>query len=131
MLRLQDKVAIITGAGAGLGLGIAELFAAEGAKIVIAERDEEKGRAAEASILKNKGIALFCRTDTRQERDIAQMVESTVSAFGEPDILVNNAGIGLVKKIPEIDAAEWDNLHAVNLRGYFLCSKYVLLPSSG
>jgi len=125
-MRLEGKTAIITGAGSGLGLGIAGLFAQEGAKIVIAEIDSESGKKAETAIKQNGGNALYCQTDTRDEKNIAEMIKAAVSAFGNPDILVNNAGIGLPKLIPDISLDEWNNLHAVNLRGYFLCCKHTL-----
>lgn len=125
-MRLQDKTTIITGAGSGLGLGIASLFTREGAKVVIAEIDETAGKKAAKNIRESGGVVHFYQTDTRDENNIKKMVEFTVAEFGGINVLVNNAGIGLPKLIPDITEAEWNNLYAVNLRGYFLCCKYVI-----
>src|SRR5436309_7682771 len=97
MKRLQDKVAIITGGGAGIGKATCELFAEEGAKVVIAERHADTGQAAADGIKKSGGQALFVQTEVANEPSIRNMVAETVHAFGRINILVNNAGIFVLK----------------------------------
>jgi NAD(P)-dependent dehydrogenase (short-subunit alcohol dehydrogenase family) len=95
MGRLENKVAIITGAGQGIGRGVARAFAAEGAHVVVANRTRETGEAVAAAIKQNFGAgdtkALYVETDVAQEESIRKMVDATVDTFGRVDILVNNA----------------------------------------
>src|SRR3990172_9311046 len=87
--RLEGQVAVVTGATSGIGEGTAERFVAEGAKVLIAGRSEEKGKAIAARLGKN---AVFCRADVTQEKDIAAMVQCAKDRFGRLDCLFNNAG---------------------------------------
>jgi NAD(P)-dependent dehydrogenase (short-subunit alcohol dehydrogenase family) len=95
MRRLKDRVAIVTGAGGGVGEGVARAFAADGARVVIANRTEETGRAVARAIEEDfadcGAKALYVRTDVAQEESVRSLVESTVGAFGRVDVLVNNA----------------------------------------
>src|SRR5688500_19625361 len=93
MARLDGKVAIITGASNGMGADEAQLFAREGAKVILADRAETEGKAQEAAIKANGGDALFVRTDVTNEADWEQVVRTAVSRYGKLDILVNNAGL--------------------------------------
>ena len=92
-MRLQNKIAIITGAGSGIGEGIAKVFAKEGAKIVIANRTAEKGERV-ASEIKNQGYeAIFIQTDVSSWNSWQNLVKKTIEVYGGIDILVNNAGV--------------------------------------
>ncbi len=92
MKRLQEKVAIITGAGEGIGRGVARRFAAEGASVAVAEFNEETGQRTAAELEKNFGVkALFVHADITLKHDVLSMVDSTIKHFGRVDILVNNA----------------------------------------
>jgi 3-oxoacyl-[acyl-carrier protein] reductase len=123
-MKLRDKVAIITGAGQGLGRAYAHRLAKEGARVVVAERNEGKGRAVADEV---KG--LFVHTDVSDEASCQKMAAAAVDRFGRIDILVNNAAIfSTLKMRPfwEIPAAEWDELMAVNVRGVWLAAKAVV-----
>ncbi len=128
-MRLKGKVAVVTGAGAGIGRGIAERFAQEGAAVVIAEIDPQAGECAANAISAAGGEALFLRTDVADEAQVRSLVETTLAHYGRIDVLCNNAAILLYDEeapVHELSAAAWDRTMAVNLRGYFLCSKYVV-----
>lgn len=127
MLRLKDKVAIVTGAGNGIGKGIATTFVKQGAKVIIATIDEEEGKATEQGLNQlSPGQAFFIQTDVVSEQSIKNMVQLTAERYGKIDILVNNAGITTFKSIEEATIEDWDELINIDLRGPFLCSKYVL-----
>jgi NAD(P)-dependent dehydrogenase (short-subunit alcohol dehydrogenase family) len=129
-VRLDDKVCIIPGAGSGMGRVAAQMFAAEGAKIVVAEFDERGGNETVAQVTGAGGKASFIRTDVSREDDSRAMVEHALATFGRVDVLYNNAGV-----MPEADhsvidteVATWDAVMAVNLRGVFLGCKYAIPP---
>jgi NAD(P)-dependent dehydrogenase (short-subunit alcohol dehydrogenase family) len=120
MGALDGKVAIVTGGTSGIGEGIAELFVAEGAKVVVAARRRDEGAALE----KRLGVR-FVRTDVANEADIKAMIDQTVAAFGRVDCLVNNAALPApMVSITEIDVATIDQLLAVNVRGVLLGIKH-------
>ncbi len=123
-MKLKDQVAIVTGAGQGIGQGIAQVFAAEGAKVVIATLVEAEGKASEQLINEAGGEALFIQTDVSVEQSIITMVEQTVKHYGRINTLVNNAGITVFKPLFETSLEDWDRLINTNLRSTFLCSKY-------
>ena len=123
-MRLVGKVAIITGAGAGIGFATALLFAKEGAKVVVADCDPEKGAEAVSLIREKGGEAIFIQVDVSKADNVKDMVETTVERYGKLDILVNNAGIYSQADVVETEEDDWDRILNVNLKGVFLCSKY-------
>lgn len=124
--RLEGRVAMVSGAGSGIGQGIAELFAAEGAKVALLERDEIKGQETLARIREAGGEALMLRTDISKEEDVRRAVTDTLEAYGALHHLVNNAGIVLVKPLEECTEEEWDSVMAVNVKSIFLTVKHTL-----
>jgi len=126
MSRLADKICVITGGGSGIGQATALCFAAEGAKVVVA--DINPGAASETSRLieKNGAAALAVTVDVTQAASVQKMLHKAVEIFGRIDVLVNNAGLGFAATVEETDEADWDRLIAVNLKGVFLGCKYVV-----
>lgn len=124
-MRLQNKIAIITGAGSGIGRESALLFAREGAGVVVADITESAGRETVELIGDH---AFFVKVDVSNGRDAEQMVRQTVQRWGRVDILFNNAGIDLPQATNVVDTAEadWDRILAVNLKGVFWGSRYAL-----
>ena len=121
MLRLQDRVAVVTGSGAGMGEGMARLFAAEGGRLVISGRDEKKGQAVVDSIVKSGGTAVFQRADVSVEPDCRALIESAVKHYGRIDVLVNNVGLSTRGNIEDTTVELWDRLFATNVRSAFIC----------
>ena len=125
-MRLQNKIAIITGAGSGIGRGIALAFVREGAKVVVADWSEEGGKETVKQVEKEKGEAIFVKTDVSKTADIEQMVKTCLDKFGQVDILVNNAGIHRAYNLHEMSEEDWDTVLNVNLKSIFLGSKRVI-----
>lgn len=123
---LASKVTIITGGASGIGKGMAEFFAAQGAKVVIADLNEEAGSSASGELIREGRESLFVKTDLRNSADVKRLVEKTVARFGSIDVLINNAGLQHVQPVDEFDEDKWDQLHHVMMRGTFLCTKYAL-----
>lgn len=125
-MRLQGKVAIISGGAYGMGAEEARLFAREGAKVVIADILEEGGKHLEAEIKAAGGEAMFVRTDVTSEEDWKHVVEATVSQFSKLDILVNNAGLSSTSVADPLDTDGWRRIMEVNATGVFLGTKYAI-----
>ncbi|MGP6140712.1 SDR family NAD(P)-dependent oxidoreductase [Jeotgalibaca sp. A127] len=125
MLNLNDKVAIVTGAAMGMGKATAELFAHVGAKVIIADYNEEEGQKTADGIRKNGGEATFVKVDVSKEEQVKNLVEKTVETYGRLDVAVNNAAITPDDKpIAEMDMDYYDRLMSVDLKGIMLCMKY-------
>jgi NAD(P)-dependent dehydrogenase (short-subunit alcohol dehydrogenase family) len=127
-MRLKNKVAIVTGGGVGIGEAIAIRFAQEGARVVVAEVDPARGQSTVGSIQNMGGEAAFVQTDVSSEAQVKGMVETTIKRFARIDILVNNAAVlmSYETRAHELSNEEWDRTINVNLRGYWLCSKYAI-----
>jgi NAD(P)-dependent dehydrogenase (short-subunit alcohol dehydrogenase family) len=125
-MRLENRVALITGGTSGIGEATAWLFAQEGARVVVAGRNEKRGHAVTERILNSGGKALFIRTDVRRAAECQRAVDSTISAFGKLDILFNNAGVFYPHTALDCSEEEWDLQIDVNLKGTFLMSKSAL-----
>jgi 3-oxoacyl-[acyl-carrier protein] reductase len=121
--RLNGKVAVVTGSSRGIGKGIAKVFAAEGAKVLIVARDEQAANSVVEEIGKAGGEAAFCRADVSRWADAEAMAQAAVDRFGRLDILVSNAGIFPSARIEAMTEAEWDQVQAVNLKGTFFAVK--------
>ncbi len=125
-MRLQDKVALITGGTSGIGEATALLFAAEGARVAITGRNDARGAAVVERIANNGGKAIFIRADVSVATDCQRAVDETLRAFGRIDILFNNAGVFYPQTALECSEREWDEQIDVNLKGTFLMSKCAL-----
>jgi 3-hydroxybutyrate dehydrogenase len=124
---MKDKVCIVTGAASGIGQAIAERYAAEGAKVAIADLNIEAANATAALINTTKpGAAMGVAMDVTSEEQVNAGVEAVVKAWGGVDVLVSNAGIQIVHKLEEYPFADWKKMLAIHLDGAFLTSKAVL-----
>ena len=127
MKLLENKVAIITGAGSGIGKATAELFAKEGAKVVVSDINEKNGHTAVEEIQKNGGEAFFIHADTSSPQDNEALVQQTVQKYGTLDIAVNNAGIGgALGFTGEYAIDAWKKVIDINLSGVFYGLRYQL-----
>ncbi len=124
--RLAGKIALISGGATGMGGASSKLFAAEGAKVGIVDRNEEAGRAVVAEIEKAGGTAMFAYADVAKEGDVNAAVAAVTAAFGAPNVLFNHAGSIIIKPFLETTLAEWEWLMAVNVTSMFLMTKAVL-----
>ncbi|MDH4567957.1 SDR family oxidoreductase [Pseudomonas sp. BN414] len=122
-MKLKNKIALITGAGAGIGEATAKLFAQQGAKVVVADRNIEQAQAV-ADAIGEQAVAV--QADVANAEQVKAMVEAAVGHFGALDILVNNAGFGTLGTVVTLDEDTWDQVVDVNLKGVFLCSKYAI-----
>jgi len=122
-MRLKDKVAVVTGAARGIGRACAERFAAEGAKVVLADVDESKGAKADAAIRKSGGEALFVPCDVGDKTQVDELVRHTVDAYGRLDVMLSNAGILHACDFLEVTEEDFDRVLRVNLKGVFLTSQ--------
>src|SRR5262245_14466726 len=127
-MRLQDKLTIITGAGGGMGRVAAQLFAGEGARVVVAEYGEAAGRETVELVEQAGGQASFVRADVSQEADAKAMIDHAVATYGRVDCLYNNAGImpEADHSVTDTDVDTWDAVMAVNVRGVYLGCKYAI-----
>lgn len=135
MGRLDNKVAIITGAGMGMGQAGALLFAREGAKVVVVDWNAEAGEETVKMIKSAGGEAIFVKADVSKARDVESVVKKTIDAYGKLDVIYNNAAIiGRPDYIENMTEEEWEKIIAINLKGVWLGMKYAipeLLKSGG
>ena len=125
-MRLENKVALISGGARGMGAAEAILFAGEGAKVVIGDVLEDEGRQTEAQINESGGECLFLRLDVTSESNWQDAVAATVSRFGKLDILVNNAGIFPLGTVEDTSEDLWDLVMAINAKGVFMGTKHAI-----
>ena len=122
-MRLEGKVAFISGGSRGMGAEEARLFSQEGAKVVIGDLRESEGKQIEAEISERGGEILFVHLDVTSEESWANAITATVARFGKLDIVVNNAGIGAAGLVEDTTASDWDRVMEVNAKGVFLGTK--------
>jgi 3-oxoacyl-[acyl-carrier protein] reductase len=128
-MRLQNRVAIITGSSSGIGRGVALAFAREGAAVAVNYPDETQALAARSvldEITRGGGRAIAVQADVSVEADADRLVSAALSGFGRIDILVNNAGIAVAAPVQDIPVEQWDRVIAVHLRGTFLMTRRAL-----
>ncbi len=125
-MKLEDRVAIITGAAKGIGWGVAKVFVQEGARVVVVDWDAPVGEKTAAELCQAGGEAIFVSCDVSQEEQVQAVVAHALQVFGRIDILVNNAGVGVYKPFMEASRADWDKALGVNLMGQVLCSRNVV-----
>jgi 3-hydroxybutyrate dehydrogenase len=124
--KLQDKIAIVTGAASGIGLAIAEIYAREGAKVAIADLNMAAAQAAAEKLKAQGQTAMAVAADVSDEGQVNAAVAAVVKAWGGVDILVSNAGIQIVHPLEEFSYAEWKKMIAIHLDGAFLTTKACL-----
>ena len=125
-MRISDKVAIITGAASGIGRATAILFAKEGGKVVVADKNEVGGNETVDLIRSDGGQAIFDYVNVTSATDIQGMVKTTINTYGKLNILVNNAGIAIRLPVVDLSEEDWDRNIDVNLKSIYLSSKYAI-----
>ena len=125
-MKLQDKVAIVTGSGRGLGIAMAKKLASEGAKVVVCARSYDTCVTVKEEIEANGGTALAVQCDVSKREDVVNLVNQTIETFGKIDILVNNAGITRDAQITKMTDEQWDSVMNINLKSMFICTQEVI-----
>jgi 3-oxoacyl-[acyl-carrier protein] reductase len=125
-MKLRNKVAIITGAASGIGLATAHVFAAEGARVVLADIDASRTETASAAVAQAGGETLAVRVDVTDRESVDAMVAATLKRFGRIDCLVNNAGITKDSRLVKMTEQQFDSVMSVNLKGVFHCTQAVV-----
>lgn len=126
-MRLAGKVAIVTGAASGFGQGIAERFAAEGAKLIVNDVNADNGERVAAGIRGTGGDAHFLRADVSRGADVAALLEGTIARFGQLDIVVNNAGVShRNQSMLDVEEAEFDRVYAINVKSLYWSARHMV-----
>jgi len=123
-MRLQDKIAIVTGAASGIGRATAQLFARQGARLVLNDIDRDGLEAVASAVGRDKTRTII--GDIVQEDTARNLAREAITAFGRIDILINDAGIHMARDITDMTVEEWDRLMNINLKSMFLCCKHVI-----
>ena len=124
-MRFSDKVVIVTGGAQGIGLACARQFSAEGAKVVVADVDEQLGQEAVETLQQGDREVLFVHVDVGERLDVHNMLAATLDSFDRVDILINNAGIVVGREFLDLEEDDFDRVLQTNLKGPFLCSQAV------
>lgn len=122
-MKFLNRTVVITGASRGIGLGLAQAYAAAGAKVVLSDSNEEEGRLAEKALLQDGFSACFFPCDVRKEEDIVNLMSFAYRKTGSIDVLINNAGVSRWKSPYELTLEEWDDVLNTNARSCFLASR--------
>lgn len=122
-MKLDDYVALITGGASGIGEATVRLFVERGARVIIADLDEERGKAIEKEL---EGKTWFYKVDVSDSKQVETMFQEVDKKYGVLDVLYNNAAYSMSKTLWDTTEEEWDKVMNVNLKGYFLCAKYAL-----
>lgn len=125
-MLLENKVAIITGAGSGFGRATATLYAEHGAKVVVVDYNEETAQQTATAIKENGGEAISVRADVSNESDVKNFIQTAIDTYGQIDILFNNAGIYAPGTVEETSMDDWNRSLNVNITALFLASKYAM-----
>lgn len=125
-MRLQNKVAVVTGGARGIGRAIVEKFHHEGARVALLDIDEERGASVETTLGGPDAGVVFVRCDITREADVERAIAATREQFGGVDILVNNAGVNTYFDATTMTEAEWERVFAVDLKGAWLCAKHAI-----
>ena len=123
-MKLQGKVAIVTGATKGIGIGCAEEMLKEGAKVVLTGRSVDLGEEAAKRISRKEGDTLFVACDVKDSSQVKNLIDTTVAHFGRLDIMVSNAGTNGKAEFLDVTEEDWDRIIDTNLKGIFLCGQY-------
>lgn len=125
-MRLHDKIAVITGGGSGIGKATAQLFAKEGAFVIITDIHQENGQETVSEIEQQGGKAAFYEVDVANPEGVESAIGQIIETYKKIDILFNNAGISNVGRVDEVEPDVWDRVMSVNVKGVYLPSKYTL-----